>query len=81
MGDWRDGYDNWKLMTPEEDYESKGGKLCPFCGAYSPRQCELDEETGGVCPWEESEPDPDYERDLRNEERQMQRDCPEDEVR
>jgi len=54
-------------MTPEEDYESRGGKLCPFCGAYSPRQCELEEETGGCCPWEESEPDPDYLRDLRDE--------------
>ncbi len=63
------GYDNWKLMTPEEDYEQRGGTLCPFCGAYSPRQCELEEETGGVCPWEESEPDPDELRELREEDR------------
>jgi len=63
------GYDNWKLMTPDEDYESRGGKLCPFCGAYSRRQCDLEDETGGVCPWEESEPDPDYLRDLRDEDR------------
>lgn len=63
------GYDEWKLRTPEEDYEARGGQLCPFCGAYSPRQCELSEETDGVCPWEESqdEPDPDYLRDLRDE--------------
>lgn len=65
------GYDAWKLMTPEEDYGHKhiisGGMLCPFCGAYSPRQCELEEETGGNCPWEMSEPDPDELRDLRNE--------------
>lgn len=61
------GYDNWKLMTPEEDYESRGGKLCPFCGAYSTRSCELLEETGGCCPWEESEPDPDELRDLRDD--------------
>lgn len=27
--------------------------LCPFCGAYSPKQCELREETDGFCPWEE----------------------------
>lgn len=60
------GYDNWKLMTPEEDYESRGGKLCPFCGAYSPRQCELEDERR-VCPWEGSEPDPDYLADLRRE--------------
>lgn len=61
------GYDEWKTMTPEEDRESHGGLLCPFCGAYSPRQCELEEETGGNCPWEMSEPDPDDLRDLRNE--------------
>lgn len=47
------GYDAWKLMTPEEDDEDRDVELCPFCGAYSPRQCELEEETGGVCPWEE----------------------------
>lgn len=28
--------------------------LCPFCGAYSPRQCELIEDAG-ACPWEEVE--------------------------
>ncbi|MBZ9984892.1 hypothetical protein LB521_27550 [Mesorhizobium sp. BR-1-1-8] len=50
------GYDDWKIMTPEED---ASGTLCPFCGAYSPKQCDLQEESGGVCPWEESEPDPD----------------------
>ncbi len=27
--------------------------LCPFCGAYSPRSCDLEEDTGGFCPWEE----------------------------
>ena len=58
------GYDDWKLMTPDEDRREP---LCPFCGAYSPRQCELLEESGGVCPWEESEPDPDYLRDLRDD--------------
>lgn len=62
-------YDAWKLMTPEEDHESRGGKLCPWCGAYSPRQCELEEEVGS-CPWQDSEPDPDYLRDLRNEDRE-----------
>ena len=31
--------------------------LCPFCGAYSPRQCYLDEETEGICPWEEMDDD------------------------
>lgn len=64
------GYDAWKLMTPEEDYERKGGKICPFCGAYSTRSCELEEETDGVCPWEEMEDegDPDYLRDRKNDE-------------
>jgi len=69
------GYDEWKLMTPEEDYGHKhiisGGLLCPFCGAYSPRQCELEEETGGDCPWEmsEPEPDPDYLLEMRRDDR------------
>lgn len=63
------GYDDWKLRTPEEDYEASGGKLCPFCGAYSTQSCELLEETDGACPWEEAEEeiDPDYLRDLRDE--------------
>ena len=60
------GYDNWKLMTPEDERERRG-ELCPFCGAYSPRQCELEEESGGVCPWEEMQPDPDELRDMRDD--------------
>lgn len=28
--------------------------LCPMCGAYSPRSCDLEDECGGVCPWVES---------------------------
>lgn len=72
------GYDAWKLMTPEEDYEARCGKLCPFCGAHSPRQCELEEETGGSCPWEDSQPDPDDLRDQRIENERMARDYPDD---
>lgn len=34
--------------------------LCPMCGAYSPRTCDLEEECCGVCPWVESG---QYERD------------------
>ena len=62
------GYDNWKLMTPEEDYEARGGEICPFCGAYSPRSCDMDgfEETG-ICPWDESHPDPDAIRDMKQD--------------
>lgn len=37
--------------------------ICPFCGAYSIRSCELEEENGGVCPWEETQPDPDILRE------------------
>lgn len=53
-------------MTPEEDYEERFGPICPFCGAYSTSQCEYEDDTE-VCPWEESQPDPDYLRDLRDE--------------
>ena len=60
------GYDAWKLMTPEEDYEANGGTLCPFCGAYSSKHCDLEEESGGICPWEESQPNPDDQR-IENE--------------
>lgn len=28
--------------------------LCPWCGAYSPAQCEMAEEMG-LCAWEETE--------------------------
>jgi hypothetical protein len=66
------GYDDWKLMTPEEEYEKRFGPLCPFCGAYSKRSCELLEETGGSCPWEESEPDPDALMEQRREDRELE---------
>lgn len=49
--------------------------LCPFCGAYSPRSCELEEEAG-CCPWEESEPDPDELRDDRDERRRIEKEYP-----
>ena len=39
--------------------------ICPWCGAYSKRSCELEDEMG-VCPWEESEPDPDLLREDRD---------------
>lgn len=42
-------------------------RLCPFCGAFGPRKCEFKEEMDGVCPWEESEPDPDILREDRIE--------------
>lgn len=72
------GYDAWKTETPEDEHERIFGPLCPFCGAYSPRQCELEEETGGVCPWEESEPDPDEQLEMRRENERMERDLPRD---
>lgn len=64
------GYDAWKLMSPDEDYESKGGKICPICGAYTSTKCEMSEDNDGECPWESMDndgPDPDYLRDLKNE--------------
>lgn len=54
--------------------------LCPFCGAYSTRQCELEEEMPGCsCPWEdqladEREQDPDLLREDRDERRNLDRD-------
>lgn len=52
--------------------------LCPFCGAYSARACELLEVTGGTCPWEESrdEPDDDLLRDDDHERRRLLRENP-----
>jgi hypothetical protein len=51
---------------------------CPWCGAYSPRSCELrDEMTGDICPWEESgeyELDPDRLREERDERRRLAKD-------
>ena len=72
------GYDNWKTETPEEEHERIFGPLCPFCGAYSKRSCELLEETGGSCPWEESEPDPDALMEQRREDRKFFADLPDD---
>jgi hypothetical protein len=45
--------------------------LCPACGAYSPRSCELADETGGICPWEEAQLDPDRLREDRDERRRL----------
>lgn len=48
---------------------------CPWCGAYSPRSCEMREEmTGDICPWEESgeyAADADRLRENRDERREM----------
>ena len=52
--------------------------LCPFCGAYEPRSCELREEMDGVCPWEEAEPDPDILRDDRDERQRLEKEYPDD---
>jgi hypothetical protein len=70
------GYDNWKLMTPEEDYEAAGGRVCPICGAYDTDSCEMtgaeDELDEDVCPWELSQPDPDDLMEQRREDREME---------
>lgn len=49
------------------DHNLSGMTLCAFCGAYSMRACDLREEAGGECPWEEMEPDPDRLREDRDE--------------
>lgn len=41
-----------------DDIDDDDSPLCPVCGAYSPRQCEMLEETGGECPWELMQEDP-----------------------
>lgn len=50
-------------------------ELCPFCGAYSRRSCELEEETGGECLWEMDpdilREDPDILREDRDERRRL----------
>lgn len=47
----------------ERDYT-----MCPVCGAYSRRSCEMEDELG-VCPWEESgQMDEDLERAKQEEE-------------
>ncbi len=45
---------------------------CPWCGAYSSRSCEMEEEMGS-CPWEDSEPDPDILRDDAHERERLRR--------
>lgn len=52
--------------------------VCPFCGAYSSRSCELEEEMGS-CPWEDSEPDPDLLRDDAHERQRLEGEYPDDE--
>ena len=36
----------------DDDVELGEPTLCPFCGAYSIRSCDLFEDAG-FCPWEE----------------------------
>jgi len=55
------------FQIPQKIYRTaNGGGLCPWCGAYSSRSCELEEEMGS-CPWEDSEPDPDLLREDAHE--------------
>lgn len=47
--------------------------ICPWCGAYSTRSCELEEDMG-VCPWRDQqgdELDPDRLREDRDERRRV----------
>lgn len=52
--------------------------LCPFCGAYSRRSCELEEEMGS-CPWEDGELDADLLRDDAHERRRLAKEYPDGE--
>ena len=48
--------------------------LCEFCGASSARQCELRDETDGVCPWEEimeDKPGTDFRSKTRHDMRRL----------
>lgn len=51
--------------------------ICPFCGAYSTRSCEMTEDVG-ICVWEESEPDPDILREDRDERRRIEKESADD---
>lgn len=53
-------------------------EICPFCGAYSTRSCELEEEMGS-CPWEDSESDPDILREDAIERSRLAEEFPDDE--
>jgi hypothetical protein len=45
---------------------------CPFCGAYSRKSCELEDDMGpGSCLWDE--PDPDLLREDRDEIKRLER--------
>lgn len=52
--------------------------LCPFCGAWARRSCEMEDEVGfcpwDEAPWDEAEHDPDRLREDRDERRRMERD-------
>lgn len=55
------------------------GAPCPFCGAYSRRSCEMEDEMG-YCGWDDApEPDPDILRDDRDERRRIEKEYPHDE--
>jgi hypothetical protein len=67
------------FTTPQKIYRTaNGGGLCPFCGAYSRRSCELEEEMGS-CPWEDGELDPDILRDDAHERARLRKEYPDDE--
>jgi hypothetical protein len=57
---------------------ANGGGLCPWCGAYERRYCELEEEMGS-CPLEDSEPDPDILRDDSHERARLAKEYPDGE--
>ncbi|TIO15582.1 MAG: hypothetical protein E5X86_19620 [Mesorhizobium sp.] len=88
------GYDAWKLASPDDDRDDFEDDYCPNCGGEGVVYCCQDEigcvdpESGcdlceRRCDWcqgkpRKSQPDPDYQRDLRNEDREFFADWPED---
>jgi len=74
MTEPKDGFS----ILPKVYRTANGGGLCPWCGAYSRRSCDLEEEMGS-CPWEDSEPDPDILRDDAHERARLRKEYPDDE--
>lgn len=47
-------------MSEGFDDDEDDAPLCPICGAYSPRSCEMLDEGCGECPWELMEADDEH---------------------
>jgi hypothetical protein len=69
------GYDEWKLMSPDDERDVRGGDVeCPFCGAWTGQDCLLDDQNSdgmppciGVLAYRQAVRDPDTWREEREE--------------